>query len=375
MDWRSIKLAVVSFCCVPLVFASAASASTDRIVGGSPVSIGNVPWQVAVALSPSAAPGRGPEQRQICGGSLVAPTLVITAAHCVYDRGFEPASDFSVISGRTTLSDSSAGTESTLTGYIALADNAGRTLYDPQTNSWDAVLLELAQPAIGTPIQLAGPDEAELWSPGRALLASGWGALGENGPYPDSLRATELTAYGPSCFGDRVDDPQTSFCAGSALGGRDTCYGDSGGPLAAPMAGGGYRLVGDTSYGFGKCGSLDPGAYGQIAAEPMRSALAKAAMSAAGVNIVGSGGTPPTTLSQTQARENAWIFADDACARDRSCRSYLASSCKAKGSAWLCPVTEYGRDRRGSFRCTRNVKVSAASGSLTRRGVGRWRCR
>lgn len=374
MEWRSIKLAVLLVCAFPLLFTSAASAASGRIVGGAPVSIGEVPWQVAVALSPSAAPGRGPEQRQICGGSLVAPTLVITAAHCVYDKGFDPASDFSVISGRTSLSSSGEGTESALTGYVALTDNAGRQLYDPQTNSWDAVLLELAQPAIGTPIQLAGPNERSLWEPGRSLLASGWGALSENGPYPDDLRATQLTAYGSSCFGDRVDDPQTSFCAGSALGSRDTCYGDSGGPLAAPMADGGYRLVGDTSYGFGRCGSLDPGAYGQIANEPMRSALAAAAMNAAGVDIVGSGGTPPTTLSQTEARENAWIWADDACAHDRFCRSYSASTCRAQASAWLCPVKEFARDRRGRFSCTRNVEVSAASGSLTRRGVGRWRC-
>jgi hypothetical protein len=254
-------------------------------------------------------------------------------------------------------------------------NDAGRPLYDPTTKAWDVVLLELAQPAIGTPIQIAGPDESSIWNNGRSLLASGWGALTEEGPYPDGLRATELTVYGTTCYGHRVDDPATSFCAGSALGDRDTCYGDSGGPVAAPLADGGWRLVGDTSYGFGECGSFDPGAYGELAAEPMRSALANAAMKAAGADIVGSGGSAPTTLSETQARENAWLWASDECAASRFCRSYAVSRCRAQGSAWLCPAKENARDNRSRFTCARVVQVSATSASVVRDGLGKWKCR
>jgi hypothetical protein len=371
MERRLLKLAVSLICSVSLVAASsaaaAASQSNDRIVGGLPVPISQVPWQVAIALSPDVLAG-SPAQRQICGGSLVAPTLVITAAHCVYDRGFTPASDYTVISGRTDLDNTSEGAESAVADYVHFN-------YRPQTNAWDVVMFQLATPAVGNPIQIAGPDEASIWKPGRSLLASGWGAISENGPAAASLQATDLTAYGTTCFGLRVDDPATSFCAGSALGDRDTCYGDSGGPIAAPMIEGGYRLIGDTSYGFGKCGSLDPGAYGKLASEPMRSALADAAMSLAGANIVGSGGHAPTTLSETQARENAWIWLDKDCAKYRPCRFFEASECRASGANWLCPVTEQARDNRGRFTCSRTVKVSASTGKIARKGIGRWKCR
>src|SRR5512132_673001 len=55
-----------------------------RIVGGNPTTIAEWPWQAAVTVNPAIVPGNGFD-RQICGGSLVAPTIIVTAAHCVYN--------------------------------------------------------------------------------------------------------------------------------------------------------------------------------------------------------------------------------------------------------------------------------------------------
>jgi secreted trypsin-like serine protease len=101
-----------------------------QIIGGSRVTIEQYPWQVAIARAPAVAPpGDGPLERHICGGTLVAPTIVITAAHCVRDGGkFSPASRFSVISGRTELS-SNQGVETGISGYRYFVDNANEPLF------------------------------------------------------------------------------------------------------------------------------------------------------------------------------------------------------------------------------------------------------
>jgi hypothetical protein len=309
-----------------LLFAGAAPAAAERteprIVGGHVTTIEQWPWQVAVADPPGEG-GNGFD-RQFCGGSLVAPTLVVTAAHCVYDYtafpacvggppdGFNfPASDFSVIAGRTTLS-SSQGAEVPLSElyYFDRAPD-GSVYAEPQSSGdgqglfncagqWDVALLELSSgvaPPGGT-IKIAGADERDTWTPGRAAFTTGWGATSEGGPSSDTLRAVQIsmiddtTCGSPSVYGSGFD-PVTMVCAGELSGGRDACQGDSGGPLTVPINGGGQRLVGDTSFGEGCARPNKPGVYGRIADDPMRSAIAQAALSIAGADVIGSGARPP----------------------------------------------------------------------------------
>ena len=182
--------------------AGAAAKPGDRIVGGSATTIQEWPWQVAVALAPSY--GGGAFDRQICGGSLIEPKLVVTAAHCVYTftdpnnalclptDGFDyPPSDYSVIAGRTTLTGSGGSEIGVKEIYYfdagpsgpraeAQTTGDGQGLYTCGTSEWDAVVLELASapgpPA--QPIKIAGPSEGELWQPGREAFVTGWGRPG-----------------------------------------------------------------------------------------------------------------------------------------------------------------------------------------------------
>src|SRR5512132_3281995 len=67
-----------------------------RIVGGNPTTIAEWPWQAAVTLNPALFPVGNALDRLICGGSLVAPTIIVTAAHCVFNFNngtFFPAID------------------------------------------------------------------------------------------------------------------------------------------------------------------------------------------------------------------------------------------------------------------------------------------
>lgn len=285
-----------------IVPASAAAAPEKRIVGGTETTIEEWPWQAALLDA-----GAGNAYfRQFCGGSVIAGNLVLTAAHCVETTQvgpepiFGPPEDVEVLTGRTTLSDSSQGQESALETYYVFTDEGGGEvgyesfenftllnddpLYDPQTSRWDVVVLELAEPVPAAPIQLAGAGETSLWAPGVEATVTGWGTTcfsscsGSN-----TLRETTVDMLDDSiCDATYSDyDFATMVCAGALEGGRDTCQGDSGGPLVVPVQGAppgatpsqSWRLVGDTSFGAGCAEPDTPAVYGRVAGSQMRPAI------------------------------------------------------------------------------------------------------
>lgn len=256
MKIRSVLPLVVVAVCATAVLAPTASAASRpaRIVGGLPAAIDTAPWTAFLV-----APGRSGPSGQFCGATVVSPTAVVTAAHCVVESGIRNPD---VVTGQTTLSGGS-GQRLQVAGIdVDPGYTQGRTGHD-------AAVVHLASPTAAPPIRTATADEADLAAPGASLLLTGWGLVANNDrATPDDLQQAAITVAGNRrCRADygEVFNGTEMICT---TGGRpDACRGDSGGPLVS-MAAGTPTLVGIVSFGGQHCGSPSfPGVYTRVSFE------------------------------------------------------------------------------------------------------------
>ena len=253
----------------PNGLSRASGAIGPKIVGGQPVPNGKYRFQAALLAQSF---GDNDFQRQYCGGSLISPFDVLTAAHCVEFVGVPggiPLSDLRVVVGRTVLT-STQGQKRRAAGISI------HPRWDPVTFSFDVAVVHLASPINGiAPVQLVTPGVDALERPGTLATITGWGNTIQQpaGPggggvnYPDRMREAQVpitsraecqTVY--TNAGAPID--ATMLCAGRTN--LDTCQGDSGGPLFFKAAGPGYIQAGITSWGIG-CGATGfPGVYTRL---------------------------------------------------------------------------------------------------------------
>jgi trypsin len=222
-----------------------------KIVGGIDSTADSHPFQAGLLhkrLSSNAA-------AWYCGGTLVSPYHVVTAAHC---SDFVDSRSVQVLVGTKSLARGGGGTRINVSRILV---NEG---WDPATNNNDVAVWELAKPVMGIPF--ATIASIEPTTPGVPLRSTGWGVLQEgSSSAPTTLKQVDLP-FVPTVDGacDLVEDvtPQM-LCAGEA--GKDTCQGDSGGPLTIDRGSGYTELVGIVSWGYG-CGEPGyPGVYTNVA--------------------------------------------------------------------------------------------------------------
>lgn len=264
---------------------ASAVAAQPRVVGGSAVAITEVPFQVALwdpSVRDGGADSSSPYLGQFCGGSIVGPTHVVTAAHCLQldGGGTKVPSTIRVLAGSALLP---ARGQSAAPGYVdvAVSSLAVAPGYDASTSDLDVAVLTLAEPVYSgsptidgrtpiAPIALAGAVPGG----GQLTRLSGWGDMnseptrGEPNPsYPQDLQAAKLAVVDDATCRRGYEREGLRFgrhvlCAGGGV--PDACFGDSGGPLTH-QSGGVPTLAGVVGSGFGCAQPGFPSLYASVA--------------------------------------------------------------------------------------------------------------
>ena len=255
-NWFAV---IALFLAATQVSVASASSIRPNIVGGTQVTDqSKVPFLVQLY-----AAGTGVE----CGGSVIAPTWILTAGHCQ-----EVVSKITAIGGSLVAG---TGTKLKIKAHYVHPQFA-------ETNngvSYDFMLLELSAPINFAsskiqPIALATTDVANrgLADPGQLMTVAGWGDLKENaGDYPTNAYSVQVPivsqqdANASNAYNGEIGD--SSLAAGYPNGGKDSCDGDSGGPLFVfdPVQNKNV-LIGVVSFGDGCAQAHKYGIYGRVTA-------------------------------------------------------------------------------------------------------------
>lgn len=232
-------------------------------IGSSPedTAFGEFPWMIGIFLE---------NGRYRCGGSLIHPSIVLTAAHCVAQP-----EKYSVTAGEWDSSDNKELFKHQIrqVSSIKLHEKFVRA-----NLHYDIAILYLETPFELAPnVKTICLPPADVVANNEECYATGWGKtkfgmkneetailkkvllpMVNNTQCQENLRQTRLGNY-------YLLDP-SFVCAGGKKD-LDTCTGDGGGPLVCPIKGteDRYYQIGITSWGIGCNTENVPGVYTNVA--------------------------------------------------------------------------------------------------------------
>jgi V8-like Glu-specific endopeptidase len=248
--------------------SASAKSAVSRIVGGDDAVRGEYPWMAALIE----AKDRGIPHDPFCGASLIHPKWLLTAAHCVKDAygNDEAPTDIDVVMGLYNLK-TDAGERLKVKRIVSNPSYIESDL----TNDFDIALLELEQEVSYTPVSVfSGNSTLE----GVQAVTMGWGDMSSSlfwSDYPDVLQEVSLPIVSNetcnkafNAYSREYDDSitETMMCAGYKQGGKDSCTGDSGGPLMVQDDDGEWKVAGVVSWGPGCARRGLYGVYSRVSA-------------------------------------------------------------------------------------------------------------
>lgn len=202
-----------------------------------------------------------------CGGTVIAPTWILTAGHC---QEVLNMSDLKIFAG--SLTQGSGTLLSMKAHYVhPQFSNGNRSV------SHDYMLIQLKKPINFKKTNIkaltlanSNTESRGLQDPGTMTTVAGWGNLSQSGGnYPNQLYSVQVpivdfsTANASNAYDGSLDS--SMLAAGYAQGGKDSCDGDSGGPLFTYDSQKGKNiLVGVVSFGQGCALANKYGIYAKV---------------------------------------------------------------------------------------------------------------
>ncbi|CAF1114080.1 unnamed protein product [Adineta steineri] len=217
---------------------------TSRIIGGEIAS--NHTWDWIVSFQSNGA--------HRCGASLLTSEYAVTAAHCTVAL-LPLMPNLTIVAGTNYLTDSS----NTAVQRRSIINMFTHPNYKNGTFVNDIAILQFAPLNISSDFNIGFICLPQInhdpFQTNTSLIAIGWGvtSTAANANASDFLEQVTVQVFSSTssdCQRSNITNTTVQFCAGVSEGGKDTCRGDSGGPLMA-FVDNAWVLAGITSFGQG----------------------------------------------------------------------------------------------------------------------------
>jgi len=237
-------------------------ARQGRIINGSKAKFGVWPWQVSLRQWNRF---KGSYLHK-CGAALLSTNWAVTAAHCVYRQDFKK---ILMIMGEHDIYNHR---EPFAIEGRKIKQIKVHPKFDPLSFENDLALLQFVSPVkYQANILPACLPEDDQDMQGRTGWVTGWGRMKEGGPLASVLQEIEVPMLNNSACekmyrkaGHPQHIPHIFLCAGYEEGGKDSCDGDSGGPLSVQREDGRFDIAGVVSWGIGCAERNQPGVMTRV---------------------------------------------------------------------------------------------------------------